>query len=155
MSTKQHIIFDLDRIGLKDLSYKFSKFTLDELFFFSTDDIMTKQNRHRAINEYLFNMMPELKYNDSYRYINNIIDILLTPLSHWHIHHKNIIWFSIDEMDKLEEWVSNITNTEFKLKHVNSSSFIETDIQLDSNFMLKYDSIYEYYESPKSNKSII
>jgi hypothetical protein len=154
-SLYKHIIFDLDRIGLKDLSYKFSKFTLDELFFFSTDDIMTKQNRHRAINEYLFNMMPELKYNDSYRYINNIIDILLTPLSHWHIHHKNIIWFSIDEMDKLEEWVSNITNTEFKLKHVNSSSFIETDIQLDSNFMLKYDSIYEYYESPKSNKSII
>lgn len=154
-SLYKHIIFDLDRIGLKDLSYKFSKFKLDELFFFSTDDVMTKQNRYHIIKEYLFDVMPELKYNESYRYVINIIDILLTPLSHWHTHHKNIIWFNIDEMYKLEEWVSNITNTEFKLKHVNSSSFVETDIQLDSKFMLRYDSIYEHYESPKSNNSII
>jgi len=154
-SLYKHIIFDLDRIGLKDLSYKFSKSKLDELFFFSTDDVMTKQNRYHIIKKYLSDVMPELKYNESYRYVINIIDILLTPLSHWHTHHKNIIWFNIDEMYKLEEWVSNITNTEFKLKHVNSSSFVETDIQLDSKFMLRYDSIYEHYEFPKSNNSII
>jgi hypothetical protein len=154
-SLYKHIIFDLDRIGLKDLSYKFSKSKLDELFFFSTDDVMTKQNRYHIIKKYLSDVMPELKYNESYRYVINIIDILLTPLSHWHTHHKNIIWFNIDEMYKLEEWVSNITNTQFKLKHVNSSSFVETDIQLDSKFMLKYDSIYEHYEFPKSNNSII
>ena len=154
-SLYKHIIFDLERIGTKDLSYKFSNFTLDELFFFNTNDIMTRQSRHHIINKHLFNIMPELEYDESYRYINNIIDILLTPISHWHIHHKNIIWFNIDEMHKLEEWVSDITNIEFKLKHVNSSSFIETDIKLDTKFMLKYDSIYQYYESPKSNKSII
>lgn len=154
-SLYKHIIFDLERIGARELSYKFSNFTLDELFFFNTDDIMTNKNRHHVINEYLFNIIPELRYDASYRYINNIIDILITPLSHWHIHHKNIIWFNINEMYKLEEWVSNITNVEFKLKHVNSSSFVKTAIQLDSEFMLRYDSIYEYYESPKSNKSII
>jgi hypothetical protein len=154
-SLYKHIIFDLDRIELKELSYKFSKFTLDELFFFHTSDVMTKRNRYDIIKEYLFDIMPELKYNESYRYVVNIIDILLTPLSHWHTHNKNIIWFTIDEMYKLEEWVSNITNTEFKLKHINSSSFIETNIQLDSKFMLRYDSIYERYESPKSNNSII
>jgi hypothetical protein len=154
-SLYKHIIFDLNRIGATDLSHKFSKFTLDELFFFNTNDIMTKKSRYHIINEYIFNIMPELKYDKSYRYINNIIDILLTPLSHWHVHHKNIIWFDISEMNKLEEWVSNITGIEFKLKHVNSSSFIEAGIKLDTEFMLKYDSVYEYYESPKSNKSII
>jgi hypothetical protein len=154
-SLYRHIIFDLNRIGASELSYKFSKFSLNELFFFNTNDIMTKQSRYHIINQYLFNIMPELKYDSSYRYIHNIIDILLTPLSHWHTHNKNIIWFNINEMNKLEEWVSDITNIEFKIKHVNSSSFIETDIKLDTHFMLKYDSIYGYYESPKSNKSII
>jgi hypothetical protein len=154
-SLYKHIIFELNRIELTDLSYKFSKFRLDELFFFNVEDIMTKQTRHRAIEQFLFSLTNELKHDELYRYVINIIDILLTPISYWHNHNKNIIWFNIDEMHKLEEWVSNITNIEFKIKHVNSSSFIESDIKLDSEFMLKYDYIYEYYESPKSNKSII
>ena len=154
-SLYQHIIFELDRIGLKELSYKFSNFNLDELFFFNKLDIMSKQTRYHIIDTHLLKVLPELANSESYQYVINIIDILLTPISHWHHHNKNIIWFNIDEIQKLEEWVSNITNINFKLKHVNSSSFIETHIKLDSEFILRYDSIYEHYESPKSNKSII
>jgi hypothetical protein len=154
-SLYKHIIFELDRIGLTDLSYKFSNFNLDELFFFNKLDIMSKQTRYHIISNYLHKVSPELIDNESYQYIINIIDILLTPISHWHHHNKNIIWFNIEEIQKLEEWVSNITNTKFKLKHVNSSSFVETNIKLDTQFMVKYDSIYDYYDLPKNNKSFI
>jgi hypothetical protein len=99
--------------------------------------------------------LPKLTNDESFQYVINIIDILLTPISHWHHHSKNIIWFNIDEIQKLEEWVSNITNTNFTLKHVNSSSFIQPNLKLDDVFMERYDSIYDYYDLPKSNKSLI
>ena len=154
-SLYQHIIFELDRIGLTELSYKFSNFNLDGLFFFNKLDIMSKQTRYHIIAKYLLKVMPELINDESYQYVINIIDILLTPISHWHHHNKNIIWFNIDEIQKLEEWVSIITNTNFKLKHVNSSSFIQPNLKLDDVFMERYDSIYDYYDLPKSNKSLI
>jgi hypothetical protein len=154
-SLYKHIIFELDRIGVPDLSYKFSNFNLNDLFFFNKFDMMTKESRYRCIRNYLLQISPELIYNELYQYIVNIIDILLTPLSHWHHHNKDINWFDINETKKLEEWVSNITNTEFKLMHVNSSSFIQTNLKFDDVFIEKYDSVYEYYDSPKSNKSVI
>lgn len=154
-SLYKHIIFELDRIGLSELSYRFSKFDLNDVFFFNKFDIMTKQSRYRIISKYLFNISPELIHNESYQYIVNIIDILLTPLSHWHHHNKDINWFDINETQKLEDWVSNITNTQFKLRHVNSSSSIQTNLELNEEFIEKYDSIYEYYDLPKSNKSVI
>jgi hypothetical protein len=154
-SLYKHIIFELDRIGFNNLSYKFLNFDLNDLFFFNRFDIMTKQNRYYVISNQLTKISPELKQNESYQYIINIIDILLTPLSDWHHHNNNINWFDITEMEKLEEWVSNITNKKFKLKHVNSSSFIQPNLKLDDAFVERYDSIYEYYDSPKSNKSII
>jgi hypothetical protein len=154
-SLYKHVIFEFDRIGVSDLSCKFSNFNLNDLFFFNKFDMMTKQSRYRCISNYLLHISPELIYNEGYQYIINIIDILLTPLSHWHHHNKNINWFDINEMKKLEEWVSNITNTEFKLRHVNSSSFIQTNLKLDDAFIKKYDSVYEYYDLPKSNKSVI
>ena len=154
-SLYKHIIFELDRIGVSDLSSKFSNFNLNDLFFFNKFDMMTKQSRYRCISNYLLQISPELIHNEAYQYIVNIIDILLTPISHWHHHNKNINWFDINEMKKLEDWVSNITNTEFKLRHVNSSSFIQTNLKFDDAFIEKYDSVYEYYDSPKSNKSVI
>jgi hypothetical protein len=154
-SLYKHIIFELNRIGVSELSYKFSNFNLNDLFFFNSLDIMTKQSRYHIIGNHLSNLMPELNQNESYQYIVNIIDILLTPLSHWHHHNNDIIWFDINETKQLEEWVSNVTETDFKLKHVNSSSFIELNLKLDDTFIERYDSVYEYYNSPKRTKSVI
>jgi len=157
-SLYRHIIYDLDRIGLNKLSYEICNLDLNELFFFKTMDIVSKKKRYDSIYSFLIKLMPEIKYNESdsfYQYIINIIDILITPTSHWHNHNKNIIWFDISETDRMEEWVSNITNTEFKLKHINSSMFIQPKLKLDDEFIKRYDSIYEYYDLPKSNKSLL
>ena len=154
-SLYKHIIFELDRIGVSDLSLKFANFNLNDAFFFDKFDMMTRESRYHCISNYILHISPELVYHELYQYIVNIIDILLTPISHWHHHNKDINWFDINETKKLEEWVSNITNTEFKLRHVNSSSFIQTNFKFDDAFIEKYDSVYEYYDSPKSNKSVI
>jgi hypothetical protein len=157
-SLYRHIIYDLDRIGLTKLSSEICNLDLNELFFFNTMDIISKRKRYDSIYSFLIKLMPEIKYNESdsfYQYVINVIDILLTPISHWHNHDKNIIWFDINETNKMEEWVSNITNIEFKLKHVNSSMFIQPKLKLDSEFIERYDSVYEYYDFPKSNKSLL
>jgi hypothetical protein len=175
-SLYRHIIYDLDRVGLTKLSSEICKLDLNELFFFNTMDIISKRKRYDSIYSFLIKLMPEIEYVKSdrvyqyeksdrlyeyiksdrfYQYVINIIDILITPTSHWHNHNKNIIWFDISETDRMEEWVSNITNIEFKLKHVNSSMFIQPKLKLDDEFIERYDSIYEYYDLPKSNKSLL
>jgi len=58
-------------------------------------------------------------------------------------------------MDKMEKWVRDITNKDFKLKHVNSSSYIETKLVLDDEFKHKYNSIYDYFDLPKEKKTLI
>ena len=157
-SLYRHIIYDLDRVGLTKLSSEICNLDLNELFFFNTMDIISKRKRYDSIYSFLIKLMPEIEYVKSdrfYQYVINIIDILITPISHWHNHNKNIIWFDISETDRMEEWVSNITKIEFKLKHVNSSMFIQPKLKLDDEFIERYDSIYEYYDLPKSNKSLL
>jgi hypothetical protein len=58
-------------------------------------------------------------------------------------------------MNKLEEWVANKIEKPFKLHSVNSSKHMECVITLDDNFIKKYDSIYDYYDFPKLNKTLI
>jgi vacuolar-type H+-ATPase subunit I/STV1 len=68
---------------------------------------------------------------------------------------KNIIWFEFDELNKLEEWVSTTLEKPFILHSVNSSKHIDSKITLNDDFIRKYDSIYDYYDLPKLNKTII
>ena len=84
-----------------------------------------------------------------------MIDILLTPLSFWTNNDKDIIWFDFSEMDKLEDWVSEKLNKPFKLQSVNSSKHIDCKIIFNDEFIKKYDDIYDYYDLPKSVKTII
>ncbi len=55
----------------------------------------------------------------------------------------------------MEEWVRDITKKPFTLKKVNSSSYIDIKIKLDDTFKLKYDSIYDYYDLPKYQNTLI
>lgn len=164
-SLYKHIIYDTNRTGWHDFSNWMSNVGLEELFFFESKDLSNSEKRWNVINQFL------IKNKFIKDYVNkptktsvhlsseclliNILDILITPKSVWHNNDKNIIWFNINEMDKLEDWVSNITEKEFKLKHVNSHSHIKTKIELNDNFKKKYDSIYDYYDLPKNNKTLI
>jgi hypothetical protein len=168
-SLYKHIIYDTDRTGWHDFAKWFSTVGIDELFFFQAKDLYSINKRWDIINEFLIknkfikgyvkNPTIHLK-NPTIHLSNeclliNILEILIAPKSVWHNHDKNIIWFNIDEMSKMEDWVSKITDKNFKLKHVNSHSHIKTNLQLNEEFKNKYNSIYDYYDLPKSKKTLI
>jgi hypothetical protein len=88
-------------------------------------------------------------------YAVNMIDILLTPLSNWTNNDQTIVWFDFNELNKLEEWVSNILEKPFELHSVNSSKHMECAVTLDDDFIKKYNSIYDYYDLPKLTKTLI
>lgn len=164
-SLLKHIIFDIKRAGFNDIANHFSKLTTDELFFFNTNDLVSKKSRWEVIAKYLYangliennkpySPMRALSIHNV-EYIINIIDILLTPASYFHNHNKNIIWFDITDLSNMEKWVSNITQKPFKIQSVNSSKHIDCNVVLDDYFIKKYDSVFNYYDFPKFKNTLI
>jgi hypothetical protein len=172
-SLYKHILFDLKRLGFEEIYEKFSNLTLDELFFFTKDDLINKKQRWDKICEYLmdlklldkkidisitsrFNISQEAYFKLNTKvYAINILDILLTPISSWTNNDPNIIWFDFNELDKLEAWVSKKLEKPFMLHSVNSSKHMECKIILNDDFIKKYNSIYDYYDLPKLIKTLI
>ena len=159
----KHIIFDLKRAGFTKISEHFSNLTSDNLFFWNTSDLISKKSRWESINKYLFEnglisnptITPKELSLNSEEYVLNVIDILLTPMSFWHNHTKDIIWFDIKNLSEMEHWVQTITNKPFKLKQVNSSSYIECKLKLDNLFIENYNRIYDYYDVQKDKQTLI
>ena len=162
-SLYKHILFDLKRAKAHKVYDFFKNISLDELFFFKTEDLYSSENRDNIINDFLLknglikNRAIPFKLMDlnSEEYIVNVINILITPASYWHNHDKNIIWFDIKELNLMEKWVSNKIGKEFKLKQVNSSQHMECSLKLNQNFKERYNSIYDFYDTPKTNKTLI
>jgi len=59
-----------------------------------------------------------------------------------------------NQLDKLEEWVSNKLNMNFKLINLNSSNHFDSKLILNDEFKEKYDSIYLPYDEIKSVKTL-
>jgi hypothetical protein len=162
-SLYKHILFDLKRMGNDLVFNHFKNIDLDNLFFYKSEDLVNKKIRWATINEYLLkNNLISRKYDIpinlnlySEEYIINIIDILITPASFWHNNDNNIIWFDINNLNEMAEWVSKTIGKPFELKKVNSSKHMDTDLVLNDAFIKKYNSIYDYYDLPKSTKTLI
>jgi hypothetical protein len=164
----KHAIADLRRIGELEIADHFSRMNNDEFFFFDRIDISTPKKRWEKVNTYLienklikkrapFSVYAGMTWRERGKnaYIVNIIDILLTPASYWHGNDPDIIWFDFDELDKMEDWVSQKIGKEFKIVKANSSQNIDCLLKIDGEFVKKYDDIYEEYDFFKSIKSII
>lgn len=159
----RHALFDLNRYGADNIYEHFKNMTnLDELFFYKTEHLISQKSRWDCISEYLIsnsliknkpNLLGKIRTLDMYSI--NILDILLTPTIFWHGNDKNIIWFDFDELYEMENWVSETLQKEFKIEHVNSSKHIKCNLSLDSNFIERYNSIYDYYDNQKINNTII
>lgn len=172
-SLYKHVLFDLQRTGFLRIYDFFSKMTLDELFFFTKDDIVNKKKRWDVICDYLIdskliNERVDVSVTSKFKkseeeyfkkntdaYAINMIDILLTPLSFWTNNNQQIMWFDFNKMDEFEKWVSETLKKPFKLHPVNSSKHMECKITLNDDFIKKYDNIYDYYDLPKLEKSLI
>lgn len=167
-SLYKHLLFEFQRIGANELYEYFKNITLDDLFFYKTEQLITKQSRWDIICEYLIDKNLLSKYIklpsgikgqiidlNLEEYAINVIDLLITPSSYWHNNDPSVIWFDMKNLKVMEEWVSDITKKPFVLKNVNSSKHMESKLELNSDFIEKYNNIYDFYDLPKSNKTLI
>jgi hypothetical protein len=83
-----------------------------------------------------------------------MLSVLFLPCSTWHQHHKKIIWFDIDKLYELEEWVSNKLNINFKLEKINSSKHFTGNLKMNDNFIEKYNTIYDRFDLTKTIKTL-
>lgn len=162
-SLYKHVIFDLKRANALEAYEYFKNMGLDELFFYKTEEISSPEKRLHLINDFLLrNKLIKRGVTSSKNmtlyseeYVVNIIDILITPFSHWHNHDKDIIWFDIKDLSSMEKWVSDKIGKPFNLRQVNSSQHIDCVLKLDEDFKDRYNKIYDFYDLPKEKMTLI
>ena len=139
-----------------DIAEKLQKYSVDDILFFNKEMTLgSDNNRENLINEFIEKLNINSKNQKTQKFMKEFIRTLVSPKSWFHNNDPNIIWFDIDKIYELENWVSNITNTEFKLEKINESNKIYCNLILNDTFKKKYDSIYSEYNTFKKNKSII
>jgi len=151
ISLWKHILHEMDLKESRKVFNICAKLSLDEILFYDSTDLIDGDSVANTIDTFI------KKYNlhGISEYGKNMISILIKPYSDYHHHNKNIIWFEFNELYKLEEWVSNKLNIDFKLLKINSSKHYDSKLVLNDKFKEKYDSIYEIFDEIKIKKTII
>jgi hypothetical protein len=144
--------------GEPEVSEKLQNYTVDDILFFNKEMVLgSDYSRENLINEFIEKLNINLK-NDVITnplFLKEFIRTLLSPKSWFHNNDPDIIWFDIDKIYELENWVSKITNTKFKLEKINESNHVDCKLILNEKFKEKYDLIYSEHNNFKKNKSII
>ncbi len=151
VSLWKHIIDELYRVGEMEIFEIFKKMSVDELLSYDELDLSSNEKKYPAIKAFF----ERNKVPNRGAYVTAMIYMIMSPTSHYHHHDKSIIWFDINELNKLEKWVSETLGIHFKLEKTNSSQHFECSIVNDEYFRKKYDSIYKNYDLPKINKTLI
>jgi len=152
LSLWKHIIDELDRTKKNDIANIFSKLTVNDIFDgIVPNDIYNKESRYK----YIDNFLDKIKISKDESYTKNMLDILFTPIIELTSDDPNIIWFDINNLKELENWVSKKLNIDFKMEKINSSKHFNSAIEIDDNFKQKYDDLYREFEQRKINKTLL
>lgn len=138
-----------------DVSKILSELDVDDVLFYKSEDLV-KENKEDIINEMIKrNGLSNYINSKNYVHFRTIGFITINPLSFYHNNDPNIIWFDYNNLTEFESWVSNILGKPFKLEKSNSSKVFNTKLGVDADFIEKYDKIYDYFDLPKIQKSLI
>jgi len=152
LSLWKHIIDELHRVEKPEIADIFSKLTINDIFDnITSNDIYNSENRYKVINDFLIKLNISIKES----YTKNMLDILYMPIVELTNNDPNIIWFDIDNLVELENWVSNKLNTDFRMEKINSSKHFNSAIQINDEFKEKYDNLYKEFDQRKINKTLI
>lgn len=144
------MLYEVNETSLYD---KLVNLTYEDVLFFKENDY------NFMIPEDIIDCALEFcKRNDietKAEYLGKFI-LLYRPKEWYHRNNPNILWFDFNDLAKLEEWVSNQLNRDFKLVNINTSTNIECNFKNDESFRELYNRIYgEKYEVFKNKKSLI
>jgi len=150
ISLWKHILHEMDLKEHVDTFKICSNLSIDDILFYNGNDLNI-QNEYNVVDEFKkrYGLTKLTSYGE------NMIKLLIRPYSYYHQHDNSIIWFDFNELYKLEEWVSNKLNIDFKLININSSKQYQSNLILNDEFKEKYDSIYLKYDEIKSVKTMI
>jgi hypothetical protein len=152
LSLWKHIIDELYRKNKLDVANIFSKLTTNDIFDnITSNDIYNSENRSKVID----NFLTKLKISKNESYTKNMLDILFIPVVELTNNDSNIIWFDIDNLVELENWVSKKLNKDFKMEKINSSKQFDCAIEINDEFKQKYDNLYKEFEQRKINKTLL
>ena len=156
VSLLEHVVDELYTLGETTIGNNLQNITIDKLFFYKGENLFDYSNVLKVANELTetLNVYNDIKDRNTYDYILNMFTILINPTISYHNFDPNIIWFDFNELNKLEEWVSNKLNIDFKLEKINSSKKYKLNFKLDDNFIKMYNSIYDLYDIPKTKKTL-
>lgn len=149
ISLWKHILKMFYRYNNLDTFNKLSNLTIDEVLLYKTNDLQSVESVEEVVEIFIKNY--KLNLTETGR---TMLRILIFPYSKWHNHDPDIIWFDFNELYKLEEWVSNKLNMNFKLMNLNTSQHFDSKLELNDEFKEKYDSIYLPYDGVKNVKTL-
>jgi hypothetical protein len=82
---------------------------------YKPNDIYNSENRVKVID----NFLSKLEISKEESYTKNMLDILFMPVVELTNNDPNIIWFDINSLRDLENWVSKKLNSDFKMEKIN------------------------------------
>jgi hypothetical protein len=128
-----------------------SRLTINDILWFNAGDIL-KDNIDNTIRLFLerYNIL-----NIVDDYFKSLLFILWQPTSFWHNNDFRINWFNFDDIYSLEDWVSNKIGKSFKLEKINSSNHTATYLELNEEFIMGYNKMYDTFDLVKTKNSII
>ena len=156
ISLYNHIIQLIDDIDPTTADI-LKQLTIEDVLFFETNDISIRfdadeyNTKENVVDKFIINN----KLNNKNIKIKLWLMVLFTPHSYYHLHSSKIKWFDFNKLYELEEWVSNKLGFEFKIDKLNTSKHIESNLKLNDAFIKKYNSIYDRFDLPKTNKTFI
>jgi len=152
LSLWKHIIDELHRSKKIDIANTFSKLTIDEIFDkISPNDIYNIESRYKIIDKFLI----KYKISKEEAYTKEMLNILFTPIVEFTNNDEKIIWFDINNLSELENWVSKKLNMNVKMEKINSSKNFNSVIEINDHFKEKYDILYKEFEQRKINKTLV
>jgi hypothetical protein len=150
ISLYNHIIQMINRVD--ETSANIMKhLSVDDVLFFNSNDISGRDYEKELMVD---GFVKQHNLKNNYQ-IKTWLIALFTPAGNYHLHDSRIKWFDFNKLYELEEWVSNKLEFEFKLDKLNTSKHIESNLKLNDKFIKKYNSIYDRFDLPKKNKSLI
>jgi hypothetical protein len=146
-----HIIGELYRRGDIELYNKLLELNVNDILFYNSGDLTNVDSKIKLVKTFL-NSIELFDYDKN---IESLFLPLFSPLSTYHNHSPTIKWFEFDNLSELENWVAIKLNKPFKLENFGSSINYKSKLIMDDDFIKKYNDIYDYYDLPKSTRSLI
>jgi hypothetical protein len=152
ISAWKHLIDLVDMQYSKELSTKLKGLSLDDILFYKSEDLISIKSHSELVDVFA---KRNGFYDDLDDYLKVMLSIIIKPISFFHNHDPKIKWFEFDKLNELEDWVSMKLGKPFKIEKSNSSKHFECNLIFNDDFVARYNDIYDYYDLPKTNLTLI